>query len=335
MSYVDDLLQETSSSVGEVPTTGYTPQVKSGQSVFSQPLQETQADMVARQSSHRLLAVPSPDITRILNGMPSQSTTTALRVPIAIKAGRKRIAPLAPYFQSRDRRIFGLLVPVLLLLITGGVLLAASPLDRNASSGQSLGLHQKQQGNTLIQSTGSNIDNLEAHATSTPLPRQLLADKSSTSSNSSSGSSSASASNGSSGSSSASASNGSSASDAATNSYSLDWPVGQCTYWANERYHELSGYWVSWHGDAGEWVSGASQANWQVSTTPHIPSIIVLLPGVEGASSEYGHVAVAEKMLNNTTVEASTMNWFANGGGFDIQSSWDYTAGSGVYFVWH
>ena len=76
-------------------------------------------------------------------------------------------------------------------------------------------------------------------------------------------------------------------------------------------------------------------AHWNVSTSPHIPSVIVLMPGVEGASSAYGHVAVAEKRLNSTTVESTTMNWYANGGGFNIESTWNFTTASGVYFVWH
>jgi hypothetical protein len=29
------------------------------------------------------------------------------------------------------------------------------------------------------------------------------------------------------------------------------------------------------------------------------------------------------------------MNWWADGGGWDKVSSFDFTVGSGVYFVWH
>ncbi|HET8844392.1 MAG TPA: CHAP domain-containing protein, partial [Ktedonobacteraceae bacterium] len=116
---------------------------------------------------------------------------------------------------------------------------------------------------------------------------------------------------------------------------SLNWPVGQCTSWANARYHELMHYWVSWSGNANQWVAGAQAAGWNVSTTPHVPSIIVLMGGVQGASSMYGHVAVVESQINSNTVHTSNMNWWANGGGWDIVSYVDFTVGPGVYFVWH
>jgi surface antigen len=54
-----------------------------------------------------------------------------------------------------------------------------------------------------------------------------------------------------------------------------------------------------------------------------------------GVSSAYGHVAVAEKLLNSTTVESTTMNWYANGDGFNIESTWDFMTANGAYFVWH
>jgi len=118
---------------------------------------------------------------------------------------------------------------------------------------------------------------------------------------------------------------------------SLNWPIGQCTYWANSRYHTLTGHWVPWNGNADQWVAGARSAGWNVSQTPHVPSIIVLMPGVQGASN-YGHVAVVENLVTAatpTTVHTSNMNWYANGGGWDKVSYVDFTVGSGVYFVWH
>ena len=118
---------------------------------------------------------------------------------------------------------------------------------------------------------------------------------------------------------------------------SLDWPIGQCTYWANSRYHQLTGFWVSWSGNADQWVAGARAAGWTVSTSPHIPSILVMMPGVQGASY-YGHVAVVESIVANSnpvTVNTSNMNWFANGGGWDVESTEYFTVGSGIYFIWH
>ena len=117
---------------------------------------------------------------------------------------------------------------------------------------------------------------------------------------------------------------------------SLNWPVGQCTFWANYRYHELTGHWVSWTGNADQWVAGARAAGWNVSSQPHVPSIIVLMPYVQGAYG-YGHVAIVESEDDNASpivVHTSNMNWFNGGGGWDRESNYDFTVGPGVYFVW-
>jgi surface antigen len=111
-----------------------------------------------------------------------------------------------------------------------------------------------------------------------------------------------------------------------------DFTFGQCTYWADYYYHELSGFWVPWNGDAWLWASGAREYGWNVSSTPHYPSIIVLQPGVQGAGG-YGHVAVATGP-SGSGVMTSTMNWYAGGGGWDRVSSWVFYPGPGVVFVW-
>ncbi len=108
---------------------------------------------------------------------------------------------------------------------------------------------------------------------------------------------------------------------------------GQCTYWADLRYHELTGIWVPWGGNAWEWANGASASGWNVSSTPHVPSIIVLQPGVQGAGG-FGHVAVVESINSNGSVHVSNWNWYANGGGWATLSYWDFTPGPGVSFVW-
>jgi len=108
---------------------------------------------------------------------------------------------------------------------------------------------------------------------------------------------------------------------------------GQCTYWANMRYHQLTGYWVPWLGNAYEWAYGASASGWIVSSRPIVPSIIVLQPGVQGAGY-FGHVAVVERINSNGSVYTSDYNWYANGG-WDILSYVTFTPGPGVVFVWH
>ena len=109
---------------------------------------------------------------------------------------------------------------------------------------------------------------------------------------------------------------------------------GQCTYWADMRYDQLAGRFVDWIGNAYQWYYGAKSApGWIVSSTPHVPSIIVLQPYVQGAGY-YGHVAVVERINSDGSVYASNMNWYANGG-WDRESFWTFMPGSGVSFVWH
>lgn len=108
---------------------------------------------------------------------------------------------------------------------------------------------------------------------------------------------------------------------------------GECTYWANMRYHALTGFWVPWSGNAYQWAYGAGAAGWVVSSTPKVPSIIVLQPGVQGAGW-LGHVAVVESINKDGSVYTSNYNWY-NGGGWDILSYYTFHPGSGVSFVWH
>ena len=108
---------------------------------------------------------------------------------------------------------------------------------------------------------------------------------------------------------------------------------GECTYWADYRYHQMTGYYVDWIGNAWQWKYGAIAAGWIVSTTPHYPSIIVLQPGVQGASY-YGHVAVVEKINPDGSVLTSNMNWYATGG-WNHESKALFVPGPGVVFVWH
>jgi hypothetical protein len=106
---------------------------------------------------------------------------------------------------------------------------------------------------------------------------------------------------------------------------------GQCTYWANMRYHELTGYWVPWLGNAWQWVAGAEGYGWVVSSTPQLHSIIVLQPGVEGAGW-YGHVAIVEQINADGSVLTSNFNW---GGAWAQETFVTFRPGPGVNFVWH
>jgi len=88
------------------------------------------------------------------------------------------------------------------------------------------------------------------------------------------------------------------------------YPYGQCTWYADQRYHQLHGVYVPWIKDANawQWKDRAQDFHWQISGRPSIGAIINLQPWVEGAYG-MGHVAVVEKILGNGHVIASSMNW--------------------------
>ncbi|HTI14994.1 MAG TPA: CHAP domain-containing protein [Dictyobacter sp.] len=107
--------------------------------------------------------------------------------------------------------------------------------------------------------------------------------------------------------------------------------MGQCTYWADYRYHQLTGYAVTWSGNADAWAYGAANtAGWNVSSQPHLHAIIVLQAGVQGASG-VGHVAVVERI--NPDGSVVTSNW--NVRGWKVLSYETYRPGPGVSFIWH
>lgn len=254
--------------------------------------------------TRQLIAQQNPNFTRVLSRTLSDERSS-VRAPMVIKGQRKR-APAVSRVPHHLRRLVVSLVGVLILcLITTYTLLAVTPLGRELN----LGFNPSQRNNGSVvnlNNTGSN--SLVAQATATAVYYQQNDGYDP---------------------------NASGGQQVTSGSGSLTWPVGQCTYWANSRYYELTKHWVAWSGNANQWVAGAQAAGWNVSTTPHVPSIIVLMSGVQGASSAYGHVAVVEKQIDSTTVYTSNMNWWADGGGWNIVSYANFTVGSGVYFVWH
>lgn len=107
---------------------------------------------------------------------------------------------------------------------------------------------------------------------------------------------------------------------------------GQCTYWANYRYHQLTGVWIPWLGNAYEWYQQAINYGWHTSSSPNPsgPSILVLGPYVQG-SSAYGHVAVVERVNGDGTVTTSNMHWPYAG----VVSYVNFTYPvSGEHFIW-
>ena len=108
-------------------------------------------------------------------------------------------------------------------------------------------------------------------------------------------------------------------------------PYGQCTWYANQRYHQLHGIYVPWttNSNAWQWQYRAHDFHWHVSGTPTVGAIIDLQPWVQGAYS-LGHVAVVERVLGNGRVLASTMNW----GVYYWKVTYvQFTVGPGVSFI--
>lgn len=281
---------------------------------------ESSAPRVTHQltpdTTHQSVAAPTPRVTRQLTAVfpsvtrqPGAPLTDLAnqdtqRAPLVIKGEMKKLvlvpAKIPPAERHKRLRAINLIGMGFLLLVIFLTALTATPLGRE------VGLDW-QSGSSLFHNPAHGPDSLVAQATATAIYHQrsdgydpfargslLVGD----------------------------------------GLHSLGWPVGQCTYWANLRYHELTGNWVPWKGNADQWVAGAKLAHWNISQSPHVPSIIVLMPGVQTASG-YGHVAVVEGINANGTVRTSNMNWYSNGGGFDTESTADFTPGPGVYFIWH
>ncbi|HEY0753206.1 MAG TPA: CHAP domain-containing protein [Ktedonobacteraceae bacterium] len=87
-------------------------------------------------------------------------------------------------------------------------------------------------------------------------------------------------------------------------------PYGSCTWWAAQRYHQMTGRYVPWRtqANAWQWTARARQFHWRVSSWPSRGAIIDLQPWVQGAYGA-GHVAVVEQVLRNGHVIASNMSW--------------------------
>lgn len=87
------------------------------------------------------------------------------------------------------------------------------------------------------------------------------------------------------------------------------YPVGECTYWADTRYHQLHSVWVpAFWGDAHSWLSSAQKARWPTSDMPAVGMIMCMQAGVQGAG-KFGHVAIVENVLSSGKIVCSSMNW--------------------------
>jgi surface antigen len=113
--------------------------------------------------------------------------------------------------------------------------------------------------------------------------------------------------------------------------YSNVFPYPACTYWADQRYEQIHGYYVPWttNAMAWQWTDRAYQFGWHVSGMPTVGAIMDLQPWVQGAYGG-GHVGVVEQVLSNGTFIASSMSWGANP---YAVTDWTFTPGPGVTFI--
>ena len=255
----------------------------------------------------------SPRVTRLLTDLRTQTgalnqtttTTTSLRQPVIIRGNNRKSASTAHILKGRKWIIKCAIVVVMatLTLVAG---LAVAPLATGNGSAFSVFFST---GNMRNNNDATNNQNLIAQAaTATAVVRQDGYDANS------------------------GINNGVPPVYTGSGVAADRFAFGNCTYWADLEYHNKTGYWVDWIGNAYQWAAGASAAGWTVSSVPHVYSIIVLQPYVQGAGY-YGHVAVVEKINSDGSVLTSDMNWYANGG-WDIVSYVTFYPGPGVSFVW-
>lgn len=262
-------------------------------------------------ATRQLPDMESFSVTRTLaerhtGALPAQRTTSSLRQPVVIRGASKR--PKSSIKPPLGRRwVIQIAVSLTLVMIALIALLAVAPAglasESNSNPFQVL-MSWAQSGNNNPSLLAMQQATVTAVAQNTNHPSQPA-------NNPPSGI--------------PAPSSGSSSSDG--------FAFGQCTYGADLYYHQLTGNWVPWGGDAWEWASGARAYGWNVSSTPVVPSIIVLQPFVQGASG-LGHVAVVVKINSDGSVLTYGMNWYANGGGWDRWSYWTFQPGPGVSFVW-
>lgn len=77
----------------------------------------------------------------------------------------------------------------------------------------------------------------------------------------------------------------------------------ECTWWAYVRRHQLHLPVGSYLGNGEDWAASARRLGYWVDGTPRSPGdVMVFAAGQDGASVEYGHVAIVERINDDGTV---------------------------------
>ena len=90
--------------------------------------------------------------------------------------------------------------------------------------------------------------------------------------------------------------------------YGNAYAAGQCTWWAYERRRQMGIGTPSYLGNGGDWAANAPRYGLRVDNVPQVGAALSFLPGQEGASSPWGHVAVVESVgANSITISESNV----------------------------
>ncbi len=87
--------------------------------------------------------------------------------------------------------------------------------------------------------------------------------------------------------------------------------VGQCTWGAEEQWHQATGTYMAVSGDAWQWGNTAAANGWSVTSTPSTRAIVVT-PQWQAGADGYGHVAWVTEVSQHTDgpyLTVTEMNW--------------------------
>jgi surface antigen len=91
---------------------------------------------------------------------------------------------------------------------------------------------------------------------------------------------------------------------------------GQCTWGAYEKFHEATGLWPIFDGNAADWNDTAPNHGWTVVLDAEPRAVVVFEPGVQGADATYGHVAWVDAVdyrLDGRWITITEMNAIGTG----------------------
>lgn len=110
------------------------------------------------------------------------------------------------------------------------------------------------------------------------------------------------------------------------------YPLYQCTWWASVRRAQIGKPVDAYMGNGGQWDDSARRLGYPTGRDARAGDVIVFEPGVLGADSTYGHVAVVEKVNADGSIMISEANVLPNTVTIRTISA-AQLAGGGVTFI--